>query len=162
MWRALWQKQKINPAIDTLRRHEVAVFASKKAIRRKGLSLRSNTLSLIVISFWLGTASPALTAQNAPYEGKMQRLSEVLGSLHYLRNLCGETSNEWRERMDAIIAAEKPDETERVRLISSFNHGYRAFSNTYLRCTPSALAAIDRYMKEGESLSNELISRYGN
>jgi len=57
----------------------VAVFASKKAIRRKGLRLRSNTLSLIVISFWLGMASPALTAQNAPYEGKMQRLSEVLG-----------------------------------------------------------------------------------
>ena len=124
--------------------------------------MRSKTLSLIVISLWLGMAFPALAAQNAPYEGKMQRLAEVLGSLHYLRNLCGETSNEWRERMDAIIATEKPDETERVRLISSFNHGYRVFSENYLRCTPSALAAIDRYMKEGESLSNELISRYGN
>jgi uncharacterized protein (TIGR02301 family) len=100
--------------------------------------------------------------QDAPYEGKMLRIAEVLGSLHYLRNLCGETSNEWRERMDAIIAAEKPDEAERVRLVSSFNHGYRVFSDNYVRCTPSALAAIDRYMKEGESLSNELISRYGN
>ncbi|MBC2884808.1 TIGR02301 family protein [Ochrobactrum sp. CM-21-5] len=101
-------------------------------------------------------------AQDAPYEGKMLRLSEVLGSLHYLRNLCGEVGSEWRDRMDAIVAAEKPSEAERMRLISSFNHGYRVFSDNYPRCTPSALAAIDRYMKEGEGLSNEIISRYGN
>ncbi|MFD1197571.1 TIGR02301 family protein [Brucella gallinifaecis] len=111
---------------------------------------------------WLSVCSPAFSAQNSPYEGKMLRIAEVLGSLHYLRNLCGETSNEWREHMDAIIAAEKPDEAERVRLVSSFNHGYRAFSDNYARCTPSALAAIERYMKEGENLSNELIMRYGN
>ncbi len=124
--------------------------------------MQGKQLSILVMAFWLGILPPALSAQDAPYEGKMLRIAEVLGSLHYLRNLCGETSNEWRERMDAIIAAEKPDEAERLRLVSSFNHGYRAFSDNYVRCTPSALAAIDRYMKEGESLSNELISRYGN
>ena len=124
--------------------------------------MQGKQLSILVIAFWLGILPPALSAQDAPYEGKMLRIAEVLGSLHYLRNLCGETSNEWRERMDAIIAAEKPDEAERLRLVSSFNHGYRAFSDNYVRCTSSALAAIDRYMKEGESLSNELISRYGN
>ncbi len=124
--------------------------------------MQGKQFSILVIAFWLGILPPALSAQDAPYEGKMLRIAEVLGSLHYLRNLCGETSNEWRERMDAIIAAEKPDEAERLRLVSSFNHGYRAFSDNYVRCTPSALAAIDRYMKEGESLSNELISRYGN
>ena len=124
--------------------------------------MQGKQLSILVMAFWLGILPPALSAQDAPYEGKMLRIAEVLGSLHYLRNLCGETSNEWRERMDAIIAAEKPDEAERLLLVSSFNHGYRAFSDNYVRCTPSALAAIDRYMKEGESLSNELISRYGN
>lgn len=128
--------------------------------------MKSNWLSLLaallVVCAWLGIVSPALSAQDAPYEGKMLRMAEVLGSLHYLRNLCGETSSEWRDRMDAIIAAENPAESERLRLVSSFNHGYRAFSDNYVRCTPSALAAIDRYMKEGESLSNEIISRYGN
>ncbi|WP_328587688.1 TIGR02301 family protein [Brucella thiophenivorans] len=124
--------------------------------------MKGKQLSVLAIAFWLGVMSPAMSAQDTAYGGKMLRLAEVLGSLHYLRNLCGETSNEWRERMDAMIAAENPAETERVQLISSFNHGYRAFSENYMRCTPSALAAIDRYMKEGESLSNELISRYGN
>jgi len=92
----------------------------------------------------------------------MLRLAEILGSLHYLRNLCGEAGSEWRDRMDAIVTAEKPSEAERVRLISSFNQGYRVFSDNYTRCTPSALAAIDRYMKEGEALSSEIVSRYGN
>ncbi|WP_425292043.1 TIGR02301 family protein [Brucella anthropi] len=113
------------------------------------------------ITLWVGTASPAF-AQDAPYEGKMLRLAEILGSLHYLRNLCGEAGSEWRDQMNAIVSAEKPSEAERVRLISSFNHGYRVFSDNYTRCTPSALAAIDRYMKEGENLSSEIISRYGN
>ncbi len=113
------------------------------------------------IALWVGTASPAF-AQDAPYEGKMLRLAEILGSLHYLRNLCGEAGSEWRDQMNAIVSAEKPSEAERVRLISSFNHGYRVFSDNYTRCTPSALAAIDRYMKEGENLSSEIISRYGN
>ncbi|MBN9046894.1 MAG: TIGR02301 family protein [Rhizobiales bacterium] len=111
----------------------------------------------------MGTgAVSSARAQEAPYEGKLLRLSEVLGSLHYLRNLCGETGSEWRDRMDAIIAAEKPPEEERKRLVSSFNRGYRAFADNYTRCTPSALAAIDRYMKEGEDLSSEIVSRYGN
>lgn len=124
--------------------------------------LQGKQLSILAIAFWLSSVPAALSAQDAPYEGKMLRIAEVLGSLHYLRNLCGETSSEWRDRMDAIIAAENPGEAERLRLVSSFNHGYRAFSENYVRCTPSALAAIDRYMKEGESLSNEIISRYGN
>lgn len=113
------------------------------------------------VALWVGVSFPAY-AQEAPYEGKMLRLAEILGSLHYLRNLCGEAGSEWRDRMDAVITAEKPSEAERVQLISSFNHGYRVFSDNYTRCTPSALAAIDRYMKEGGDLSNEIISRYGN
>lgn len=124
--------------------------------------MKGNWLSLLAVGMWLGTVYPALSAQDAPYDGKLLRVAEVLGSLHYLRNLCGETGSEWRDRMDAIIAAENPSEAEKLQLVSSFNYGYRVFSDNYTRCTPSALAAIDRYMKEGESLSNEIISRYGN
>lgn len=116
---------------------------------------------LFVFAASLSVTGPALS-QDVPYEGKMLRLAEILGSLHYLHNLCGETGSEWRDRMGAIIVAEKPPEDEKLRIISSFNHGYRVFSENYTSCTASAHAAINRYMKEGESLSNELISRYGN
>lgn len=110
----------------------------------------------------LALSSPSALAQDAPYEGKMLRLAEIIGSLHYLTNLCGEHSSEWRDRMDAIIAAEKPDENERLQIVASFNRGYRTFSDNYTRCTDSARTATDRYLKEGDNLSRELISRYGN
>ncbi|MGU3574814.1 TIGR02301 family protein [Brucellaceae bacterium C25G] len=101
-------------------------------------------------------------ALDNPIQEKMLRIAEVLGSLHFLRNLCGETSQTWREQMDELITKENPAEAERLRLISNFNRGYRNYSDNYTRCTPSALAAIERYLKEGAQLSKELISRYGN
>ncbi|TIW64374.1 MAG: TIGR02301 family protein, partial [Mesorhizobium sp.] len=50
----------------------------------------------------------------------------------------------------------------RARFIASFNRGYRSFGGTYTQCTASATEAISRYMKEGETLSRDIASRYGN
>jgi uncharacterized protein (TIGR02301 family) len=101
-------------------------------------------------------------ATDGPFEPSLIRLSEVLGSLHFLRNLCGEKGSAWREQMEALIAAEKPDAARKARFIASFNHGYRTFQTTYTTCTPAAAAAIQRYVKEGETLSREIAVRYGN
>lgn len=101
-------------------------------------------------------------ATDGPFEPGLIRLSEILGSLHFLRNLCGEKGTAWREQMEALIAAEKPDAARKARFIASFNHGYRTFQTTYTTCTPAATAAIQRYVKEGETLSREIAVRYGN
>lgn len=96
------------------------------------------------------------------YEKKLIRLAEVLGAIHSLRNLCGERSDEWRNQMDALILAENPDPERKARLIASFNRGYRSFNESYSTCTDSAVAAINLYMKEGERLSSEIVTSYGN
>lgn len=101
-------------------------------------------------------------ASDGPFEPGLIRLAEILGSLHFLRNLCGEKGHDWRDEMEALLAAEKPDPTRRARFIASFNHGYRTFQTTYTSCTPAASAAINRYVKEGEALSREIAVRYGN
>lgn len=101
-------------------------------------------------------------AAEAPFESRLMRLAEVLGSLHYLRNLCGETGNQWRGQMEKLLAAENPDAARRARFIANFNRGYRSFDEIYVNCTPSATEAISRYMKEGEALSREIAGRYGN
>lgn len=101
-------------------------------------------------------------AVDAPFEGSLLRLSEVLGSLHFLRNLCGETSNQWRDEMQKMLDAEKPDQERREKFVASFNRGYRSFEGTYTKCTASATEAITRYMKEGETLTREVAGRYGN
>ncbi len=55
------------------------------------------------------SAAPSFAASaEAPFEQPLMRLAEVLGSLHYLRNLCGETGNQWRDEMEQLLASENP------------------------------------------------------
>ncbi|MEM9734369.1 MAG: TIGR02301 family protein [Pseudomonadota bacterium] len=106
--------------------------------------------------------APTVAEPIAPYDDQLLRLSEVLGSIHYLRALCGANEgNQWRDAMGSLIATEEPGPNRRARLVSSFNRGYRAFSTTYTSCTPAALLAVDRYMKEGVSLTSQITGRYG-
>ena len=66
----------------------------------------------------------ALPEPAAPYDDKLLRLAEVLGSIHYLRSLCeaGE-GNKWRETMASLLVAEKPGPKRKNRLIAGFNRG---------------------------------------
>ena len=124
-----------------------------------------NRAAFLVLAAWLaigqiGTARPALAVE-APFEPGLMRLAEILGSLHFLRNLCGESGGQWRGEMEKLLQSENPDPERRARFVASFNRGYRSFS-AYTRCTPSATKAIGRYMREGEALSRDIASRYGN
>lgn len=107
-------------------------------------------------------ATTPAPAAEAPFEPGLMRLAEIIGSLHFLRNLCGEDGSEWRNSMEKLLESENPDPERRARFIASFNRGYRSFGETYKSCTPSATAAINRYMKEGEALTRDIASRYGN
>jgi uncharacterized protein (TIGR02301 family) len=101
-------------------------------------------------------------AVEAPFERSLVRLAEILGSLHFLRNLCGEPGEKWRGEMEKLLQAENPDPARRAKFVASFNRGYRPFAGTYTSCTASATEAIRRYMKEGEALTREVAARYGN
>jgi uncharacterized protein (TIGR02301 family) len=118
---------------------------------------------LAILAAVLSTAAQAKAASpEAPFEQPLLRLAEVLGSLHYLRNLCGEAGDQWRKEMEQLLTTENPGPERRARFIASFNRGYRSFDGVYVSCTASATEAIDRYMKEGEALSRDIAARYGN
>jgi uncharacterized protein (TIGR02301 family) len=114
-----------------------------------------------ILVFALLATLPAQAAE-AAYDGRMLRLAEILGSLHYLRNLCGEPGAQWRDRMEQILAAENPEPDRRARYVASFNRGYAAYAKNYSVCTDTAMTAIDLYMKEGETLSREIVARFAN
>lgn len=103
----------------------------------------------------------AQTDPKVPYEGELSRLSEVLGSIHYLRNLCGEKSNTWRDQMQQLLSVENPEPQRRARLVASFNRGYRSFDSVYTTCTEQAVSALNEYMKEGADLTRAINTRYG-
>src|ERR1700716_3655780 len=108
--------------------------------------------------------SPAAAAEVvAPFEAGLERLAEILGSLHYLRGICGANEgNKWRTEMQALIDAEAPSGQRRAQLIAHFNRGYRAYLQTYRTCTPAADLAVRRYLEEGSKIAREITARYSN
>lgn len=113
----------------------------------------------------LATAGMPARAQevSAPFDADLQRLSEILGALHYLRGICGANEGpKWRNEMQALVDAEAPSGERRGRLITSFNRGYRGFQQTYRTCTPAADIAIRRYLVEGAKIAREVTARYAN
>ena len=99
----------------------------------------------------------------APFDGSLQRLAEILGALHYLRNLCGANEGlKWRNEMQAIMDAEAPSGDRRARMIASFNRGYRGYQQSYRQCTPAADVVIRRYLEEGSKIAREMTARYAN
>jgi uncharacterized protein (TIGR02301 family) len=115
----------------------------------------------------VAAATPAL-AQTAPgarpaYETDLTRLAEILGALHYLRELCGAREGQaWRNEMQALLDAEAPAGERRDRLTANFNRGYRGFQQSYRTCTPAANYAIRRYLEEGSHIARDITARYAN
>ena len=98
------------------------------------------------------------TADARPYDERLQRLSEILGSVHFLRELCGNNDGQmWRERMRELMDAEGSSSLRRAKLTRSFNNGYRSYSRTYSTCTPSAQTAITRFLAEGAEIADRLV-----
>ncbi|MCV0397684.1 MAG: TIGR02301 family protein [Rhizobiaceae bacterium] len=123
------------------------------------MRIRIMILATILASAFI---SAPVRASEPLYESRLLRLAEILGSIHFLRTLCGEEGNSWRAEMEKLLETEAPDAERRARLVGRFNRGYRAFDGVYSVCTSSATAAIERYMKEGEELSREIATRFGN
>ncbi|KIZ39702.1 MULTISPECIES: TIGR02301 family protein [Rhodopseudomonas] len=99
----------------------------------------------------------------APFDGDLERLAEILGSLHYLRGICGaEEGSKWRSEMQALIDAETPSGERRTRMTVAFNRGYNGFQQTYRTCTPAANIAIRRALEEGSKIARDLTARYAN
>jgi uncharacterized protein (TIGR02301 family) len=110
-------------------------------------------------------AAPQPPPQNmpAPYDRDLQRLSEILGSLHFLRGICGSNEGQkWRNEAQALIDTEAPAGERRDQMIASFNRGYRAFQQSYRTCTPAADFAIRRYLEDGAKIAREITARYAN
>ena len=123
----------------------------------------TSALRALAIVFWAaGTASaaaqPALNPDSRPYDERIFRLAEILGAVHYLRELCGANDGQlWREKMRELIEAEGSSALRRAQLARSFNNGYRSYSRTYNNCTPSAQTAIARFLAEGAEIADALV-----
>src|SRR5262249_56447193 len=52
-----------------------------------------------------------------PYDAKLLRLAEILGAVHYLRELCGAQEGQlWRDQMKEIVKNEGSTAVRRAKL----------------------------------------------
>ncbi|HHB82030.1 MAG TPA: TIGR02301 family protein [Devosia sp.] len=99
-------------------------------------------------------------AVDPPYQGQMQQLLGVVGSLYFLQPLCEDQKNDWRQHAAELIAFDDPDDDRRQRLNGAFNQGYQAYARLYQNCSPSARQAITRLLIKADQLTRDIHSRY--
>ena len=105
---------------------------------------------------------PPPPAQSAPYDADLLQLSEIMGALHFLDQLCnGQGTSTWRDQMSALLDAEQPDDQRRARFVDGFNRGYESYRSVYRECSDSARLAITRYESQGATIAADLDAKYG-
>lgn len=98
----------------------------------------------------------------APYEGQLVRLSEVMGALTFLSDLCArKDGDDWRGKMSDLLDAEAPSGPRREKYVAAFNRGFRGYELTYRVCTPNAKTATARYLDEAAKISRDVTYRFG-
>jgi len=96
------------------------------------------------------------SAQPAPYDHDLQRLSEILGALHFLRGICNSNEGQkWRNEALALIDAEAPSGKRHDDMVASFNRGYRGFQS-YRTSGSVADVVIRRYLEEGAKIARDM------
>ena len=128
----------------------------KRSVNWIHVSLYLLLLPLAVQSVVSGTAHAAVDDAK-PYDEKLLRLSEILGAVHFLRELCGaDEGQRWRQQMAELVEADGATGVRRVRLTNSFNKGYRSYRRTYQGCTSAARDQTARFLTEGAELAKSL------
>jgi uncharacterized protein (TIGR02301 family) len=113
---------------------------------------------LVAIALASGAAAQGTVPETRPYDDKLMRLCEILGAVHYLRELCGANEGQvWRDRMKELMDSEGSSALRRAKLTRSFNNGYRSYSRTYNTCSASAQTAINRFLAEGAEIAANLV-----
>jgi uncharacterized protein (TIGR02301 family) len=140
----------------------------RSRLRRRRLSCAVLAFSAVCLAAgatppggWMGLgagAAQAAAGDAKPYDDKLMRLAEILGAVHYLRELCSANDGQlWRDRMKELIDTEGGTAIRRARLSRSFNQGYRSYRRTYSTCTPTAQSSVERFLAEGIQLGDGLV-----
>ncbi|NQX79143.1 MAG: TIGR02301 family protein [Hyphomicrobiaceae bacterium] len=127
------------------------------------MSLKKNTNRICrsaVAFLMIVIIAPSSLAQagTRSYDQKLDRLSESLGAIHYLRELCSSNDGQkWRNNMQELINAVGTSSERKAVLARQFNRGYRGYSHIYPNCTHQAKATIKSFIKESIKATDELI-----
>ena len=129
----------------------------RKPGARGYLALLVPILALLHPAILTADLARAASEDVKPYDEKLLRLSEILGAVHFLRELCGaDEGQRWRQQMADLVEADGGTGLRRVRLTNGFNKGYRGYRRTYQTCNSSAQSQLTRFLAEGADVAKAL------
>ena len=106
--------------------------------------------------------APTTPAEPPPYEPQLLRMAEVIGTLSYLRDLCGDGDGAtFRSKFASLLETEGNTPSRRETLAGAFNRGLRDYELTYRTCTPAAREIIARFLDEAARIARDVANRYG-
>lgn len=101
-------------------------------------------------------ALPA-AAETDKFGKGVQDLAEILGRVHYMRNLCAPGEDPvWRDAMMELIRLEEPSRADRLEMTRRFNQGYHAARERFPECNAAARREMEELAAEGARLSSRL------
>jgi uncharacterized protein (TIGR02301 family) len=114
-------------------------------------------------------AAPAPAPAPAPepetllaYEPQLLRLSEALGVIAFMSQLCGESSSDaWRQRAEQLIEAEAATQARKERLAGAYNRGFTGHQAAHRACGERARLVIERKLKEAREITQDIANRFG-
>lgn len=106
--------------------------------------------------------TPTPVAAPPPYEPQLLRLSELMGALSYLRDLCRDGDGaQFRDKMAQLLDIEAHTQERKDLLAGAFNRGFGDYELTYRTCTPSARETIVKYLDKSARIARDVATRYG-
>ncbi len=107
-------------------------------------------------------ASPQQSAEPPPpYEAQLLRLAQIMGTLAYLRDLCGAGDGDaWRSKMANLLDSETKSGPRRQTLAGAYNKGFHGYETTYHTCTSHAAIVMQRFLSEGNDLARDIANRF--
>ena len=102
---------------------------------------------------------PPANAQEKP----LLELSEAMGGLAFLTQICSPTTNPnpWLIRMEALVDSEGDNSSAREKMTGAYNHGFSDYATTYRQCTDAARAARKVLTRDAARLARDLERRFG-
>lgn len=102
------------------------------------------------------TLAPAPARADKLTDG-IERLSEILGAIHHLRDVCGANDGPlWRNKMIDMINVAELDATQRQTMISHFNDAFYQARTRYPMCTQDAAKRANMLFDEAYQLAARL------
>lgn len=102
------------------------------------------------------TLAPAPARADKLTDG-IGRLSEILGTIHHLRDICGANDGPlWRNKMIDMINVAELNATQRQVMISHFNDAFYQARTRYPTCTTNAAKRANKLFDEAHRLAARL------